>query len=64
MLKLLKTPDTDIQISQPDFLIGLARLEKRAMLTFVSKLYQAEERRHRQPEDCKDDKLVRDALLK
>ena len=55
MLKLLKTPDSAIEISQSDFLVGLARLEKRAMLTFVSKLYQAEERRHRQPDELKDD---------
>ena len=34
------------------------------MFTFVSKLYQAEERRHREPELKNDDRLVRDTLLK
>ena len=33
-------------------------------MTFVSKLYQAEERRHREPEQQQEDRLVRDALLK
>ena len=39
MLKLLKVPDTATEINQADFLVGLARIEKRAMMTFVSKLY-------------------------
>ena len=34
------------------------------MFTFVSKLYQAEERRHRQPNDKGEDRLVRDTMLK
>ena len=50
MLKLLKVPDTATEINQADFLVGLARIEKRALMTFVSKLYQAEERRLREPE--------------
>lgn len=64
MLQLLKVQDTEVEISQADFLVGLARLEKRALLTFVSKIYQAEERRHRQPEERQEDRLVRDTLLK
>ena len=34
------------------------------MFTFVSKLYQAEERRHREPELKGEDRLVRDTVLK
>ena len=34
------------------------------MFTFVSKLYQAEESRHRKPELQGEDRLVRDAVLK
>ena len=33
------------------------------MFTFVSKIYQAEERRHRQPELKEGDRLVRDTAL-
>ena len=64
MLKLLKVPETATEINQADFLVGLARIEKRALMTFVSKLYQAEERRHREPEQREEDKLVRDTLLR
>ena len=38
MIKLLRLEEAK-QIKQTDFLVGLARLEKRAMFTFVSKLY-------------------------
>ena len=38
MLTLLRLSDTE-EISQADYLVGLARLEKRAMFTFVSKIY-------------------------
>ena len=34
------------------------------MFTFVSKLYQAEERRHREPDLKNEDRLVRDTVLK
>lgn len=63
MIKLLKL-EGNKTISQVDFLVGLARLEKRAMFTFVSKIYQAEERRHREPELQNEDRLVRDTVLK
>ena len=62
MLTLLRLSETE-EISQADFLVGLARLEKRAVFTWVSKLYQAEERRHRAPELRDEDRLVRDAAL-
>ena len=62
MLALLRLSDSE-EITQADFLVGLARLEKRAMFTFVSKLYQTEERRHREPEINEADRLVRDAAL-
>ena len=62
MLTLLRLSDTE-EISQADYLVGLARLEKRAMFTFVSKIYQAEERRHRMPELKEEDRLVRDTAL-
>ena len=38
MITLLRLSDEQ-EISQADFLVGLARLEKRAMFTFVSKIY-------------------------
>ena len=63
MLKLLRLQDAQ-ELTQADFLVGLARLEKRAMFTFVSKLYQAEEKRHREPELRNEDRLVRDTALK
>ena len=63
MINLLQLADAQ-KLSQADFLVGLARLEKRAMFTFVSKLYQAEERRHREPDLKTPDRLVRDTLLK
>ena len=62
MITLLRLSDEQ-EISQADFLVGLARLEKRAMFTFVSKIYQAEERRHRLPELRAGDRLVRDTAL-
>ena len=62
MLTLLRLSDSEA-ISQTDYLVGLARLEKRAMFTFVSKLYQVEERRHRIFEEREGDKLVRDEVL-
>ena len=63
MIKLLRFEDAT-KLQQGDFLVGLARLEKRAMFTFVSKLYQAEERRHREPDIKNEDRLVRDTVLK
>ena len=33
------------------------------MFTFVSKIYQTEERRHRKPELKEEDRLVRDTAL-
>ena len=62
MLTLLRLSDTE-SISQTDYLVGLARLEKRAMFTFVSKIYQAEERRHRVLDQTQGDRLVRDEVL-
>ena len=62
MLTLLRYSEAE-SIAQTDYLVGLARLEKRAMFTFVSKIYQVEERRHRILEEREGDKLVRDDVL-
>ena len=62
MLTLLRYSEAE-SIPQTDYLVGLARLEKRAMFTFVSKIYQVEERRHRILEEKEGDKLVRDDVL-
>lgn len=42
----MKIPEDVNEISQDVFDLGMARIEKRSILTFVSKLYQNEERRY------------------
>ena len=42
----MKIPEDANEISQDVFDLGMARIEKRSILTFVSKLYQNEERRY------------------